>query len=279
MDRDAILPAPTGGRNTDPSVTRTVPCVGFLELLEKVSPGVREVRRQVPAYREWWEQQNETVLRSIELGGSGSGPLWIALGDSTAQGVGASAPDLGYVGLVLEALRVQEPRWQVVNLSVSGATVRQLLDDHFPRFNEVRRQLEVPTALVTCGIGANDLVPTPMARLVHDLGELVHRLPDGTVVLDLPNAIRPKKAALANVALRDVATSRAGAGGSSGSWSAEARASGGDAVQKGLQVLDLWGHTGGPWRTTRAADRYHPSDAGYRSWATVLAEALDVPLA
>ena len=35
------------------------------------------------------------------------GPLWVVLGDSTAQGLGAPTPDGGYVGQVLAGLREQ----------------------------------------------------------------------------------------------------------------------------------------------------------------------------
>jgi lysophospholipase L1-like esterase len=57
------------------------------------------------------------------------------------------------------------------------------------------------------------------------------------------------------VALRDVAASRA------------------------VTVVDLWSVSGGPRRTTCAADHYHPSDEGYRRWARALVEALPHPAA
>ena len=33
------------------------------------------------------------------------GPLWVALGDSAAQGLGTGAPDRGYAGQLLSLLR------------------------------------------------------------------------------------------------------------------------------------------------------------------------------
>jgi hypothetical protein len=73
-------------------------------------PGSRLRRQQVAAYASAWDAHH----------GDGSGPVWAVLGDSTAQGVGASAYDRGYVGLLAAHL----PEHQVRNLSVSGAGSR-----------------------------------------------------------------------------------------------------------------------------------------------------------
>lgn len=223
--------------------------MGLLDVLEKVSPGVREVRRQVPTHRTWWDEQNESALAA-----GGMGPWWVALGDSTAQGVGAPAPSQGYVGLVLDHLRRHDPAWRVLNLSVSGATTRDLLDTQLEALAAVEPRLGGPPALVTCGIGINDLVRTPLPRLVADLAELVRRLPADSVVLDVPRGLRPRKAGRANLALRDAA------------------------AEHPVQVVDLWTPSGSLGRRGWAADRYHPSVAGYAAWALALEAALGAQL-
>jgi acyl-CoA thioesterase-1 len=78
-------------------------------------PGVRKVHSQVAHYAAEWEAANGDAL-------AGAGPLWVVLGDSTAQGIGAPSWEEGYVGQLWRALDDgSERRWRVVNLSKSGA--------------------------------------------------------------------------------------------------------------------------------------------------------------
>ncbi|MEO5743679.1 MAG: hypothetical protein ABIQ53_03685, partial [Terracoccus sp.] len=60
--------------------------------------GVRlwHLRGEVARYGRYWAQPR----------GGNAGILYVALGDSTAQGIGASRPERGYVGLIAERLRV-----------------------------------------------------------------------------------------------------------------------------------------------------------------------------
>lgn len=60
-------------------------------------PSVARTARQVERYAEAWEASNARALAA-------EGPLWVVLGDSAAQGVGASSYDRGWVGLVLPRL-------------------------------------------------------------------------------------------------------------------------------------------------------------------------------
>ena len=94
---------------------------------------------------DFWTRQNENALAA-------DGPLWVVLGDSTAQGLGASSPLHGYVGQVLNALRRTGSPWRVLNLSRSGAQTRHVLEDQLPLVDGLT------PALVTCGIGSNDIL-------------------------------------------------------------------------------------------------------------------------
>jgi len=67
------------------------------------------------------------------------GLLYVALGDSSAQGIGASRPERGYVGLV--AQHVRESTGQpvlVINLSRSGARIDDVLDRQLPALRGLR---------------------------------------------------------------------------------------------------------------------------------------------
>ncbi|MGH9284785.1 MAG: SGNH/GDSL hydrolase family protein, partial [Acidimicrobiales bacterium] len=171
-------------------------------------------------------------------------PLWVALGDSTAQGVGASAYDRGYVGLVLAELRRRDARWRVLNLSRSGARIVEVVADQLPR-------LEAAGApdLVTCAVGANDLVRARLRRVLADLANLVEALPPGAVVATLPQGLGRRRTARVNTAIR--------------SWAGD----------NGLGVADVWARTGPPWAGKFAADAFHPNDTGYADWAAAVLEA------
>src|SRR5215468_5202219 len=60
--------------------------------------GVSAMREDCAVFARHWQDNNDQVLAL-------DGPLWVVLGDSTAQGLGASRPDGGYVGQVLADLR------------------------------------------------------------------------------------------------------------------------------------------------------------------------------
>src|SRR5262245_32878286 len=62
--------------------------------------GVSALRADCIEFADYWQAHNERVLREQK-----QGPLWVALGDSTAQGLGAPGPYGGYVGQALHQLR------------------------------------------------------------------------------------------------------------------------------------------------------------------------------
>ncbi len=209
-------------------------------LLRLAVPGVRQVHAQVAPYAKAWDAANATAL-------SGDGPLWVVLGDSTAQGIGAPSYDQGYVGQLRAALDEHSSTpWRVLNLSRSGARAADVVETQLPRLEAI----EPPPELVTCAIGANDMVPTPLPEVLASLREIMRRLPDGAVIATIPQGLRPPKAVEVNEVIRD------------------------EAPEAGLVVADVWAHTGPPWQGKLAADGFHPGLAGYTNWTKAFAEAL-----
>ena len=207
-------------------------------LLRRV-PAVRRSLDQVDRYAAQWRRSNEEALAA-------DGPLWVVLGDSAAQGVGASAHDRGYVGQVLARLRAEGTPWRVVNLSVSGARTAAVVDEQWPTAHDL------PADLVTAMVGGNDALRSPLATWLRSIDRLCAALPPGTVVSTTARGVFERKTRRANDHLR-------------------ARA-----AEHGLRVADLWAHTGPPYRGLYA-DGFHPNDAGYAQWAGALAEALGLP--
>lgn len=210
-------------------------------LLRRVHPGYARTSAMVLPYAEAWSAANETARE-------GAGPLWAVLGDSTAQGIGASRYDRGYVGGVLAWLieRSGQP-WRVVNLSRSGARAADVLAEQLPAMES----LSPPPALVTLSVGANDMLRrTPLARLEARLGAILDRLPPGAVVATLPQGLGRSRPVEVNEHLVR------------------------EAARRSLVVADLWGHTGPPWTGKFAPDGFHPNDSGYERWAAALIDAL-----
>ena len=208
--------------------------------------GVNAMRSDCAEFAGFWQAHNSRVL-------DGDGPLWVVLGDSTAQGLGAPSPALGYVGQVLAGLRRRTALpWRVLNLSVSGSVIRDVLDKQLAG-------LPGEADLVTCGIGVNDIMYTPPGRLFADMRSLVEAVPSGTVLLDLPVP--------------------------AGVWGLLGRASvpyvtrinrvlHSAALLRGLPVARVSAEFTAPWGGKFASDCFHPSQAGYRDWTRAVLGAL-----
>jgi lysophospholipase L1-like esterase len=201
-------------------------------------PGAAERRQQTDDYAAAWAADNTA-------GSQATGPLWVALGDSTAQGIGTSTREHSYVLVVLKALREQrDPTWRGVNLSRSGARVRDVIKEQLPRLEQLNPDL------VSCAAGANDLVPTPQRRLERDVRDLATRLPAGTLLANLPQGLAPRRAMRINALIAELV------------------------AEHDLVLVDLWSHTGPPWEGKFSHDHFHPNDAGYVGWAEAFLEAL-----
>jgi acyl-CoA thioesterase I len=208
----------------------------------KWTDGVTAMREDCIAFAGQWRQHNERAIAA-------DGPLWVVLGDSTAQGLGAPDPMSGYVGQVLRALRASTGlTWRVLNLSVSGALIRDVQRAQLPL-------LPAGRALVTCGIGANDILYTPPAKLFADLRALIDAVPDDTVLLDLPvpagfwgvlGRVSVPYVMRINRTIRDAAAAR------------------------DLTVAPVSECFVPPWAGKFACDHFHPSQDGYRDWARAL---------
>lgn len=222
--------------------------VGRGGFLLRALPPVRRSLDQVVAHAAVWDRRAASLL----AGPTGGAPLWVVLGDSTAQGVGLADPDEGYVGRVRRLLEQRDGHpWRVLNLSRSGAVLADLLDVQLPRVRALQEQGWQPD-LVTAVVGGNDLRKTPLDRLLAAVPGYVSSVPAGTAVATLPQGIKPARARATNALLLRLA------------------------AERGLPVVDLWAATGPPWRG-KYADGLHPNAAGVTDWVAAFARTLDLP--
>ena len=119
----------------------------FLRVLRILLTGVDKVENQIAPYAAGWHEKNLTAL-------AGSEPLWIALGDSISQGIGATSIEQGWIPQAQRLLAAQGLRYRVVNLSISGATTQDVLEREIPAINDI---FTTP-AVVTLFIGSNDVL-------------------------------------------------------------------------------------------------------------------------
>ena len=205
-------------------------------------PGVRAVQREVGPYAAAWERDNAEAVRS-------TGPLWVAIGDSMTQGIGATAHDRGYVGQLSEQLTHQNWRHRLVNLSVTGARVEDVLDRQLPALEALMASQGAP-ALVTAVIGSNDIfVRRYRERLLERFTEMLDRLPQGAVVSNLPNPHQEARQIDEMLQRRQ---------------------------REGRLVLaDMLRDGPRSWRGKLAADKFHPNDRGYAEMAAAFERAFD----
>lgn len=181
--------------------------------------------------------------------------VYVALGDSAAQGVGASRPENGYVGLLADELRASTGRpVLVVNLSVSGATAADVLT------GQVDRVEGYDPDVVTLAVGGNDAERTDPDAFAATMAEILDRLPPGTFVADVPDfGSGPRRPAAHELA---------------------ERTRGLLAEHDQLVPVALEAATASMGWGDYAGDFFHPSDAGYRVWADAFWTAMrgEVPV-
>ncbi|WP_353826700.1 SGNH/GDSL hydrolase family protein [Agromyces sp. SYSU T0242] len=196
----------------------------------------------LPVHSAWW-RDHAKVPGEV---------LYVALGDSAAQGIGASRPDHSYVGVLARDIRATTARSvRVVNLSVSGATVELAVRDQLPKLAKFRPDV------MTVAIGANDIAKWDEAGFERGIREIFATLPPHALVANLPFFYFPwheRKVLVANRIIREVAE------------------------EHGLTVVPLHHET--RYQSVRrmfthfAMDWFHPNDHGYGVWADAFRPSL-----
>lgn len=191
---------------------------------------------------------------------------YVALGDSTVEGIGASSADRTYVAHLYRRLRARYANARVENLGASGAMSADVLR------TQLDRAVALEPDLVTVSVGPNDLtggvrVEAYARNLEAILGRLASETGAVVVVNLLPDlAVTP----------RFRGTDREdGAGRLSLRFN---QALAGTARHHGVEIVDLY--TASRDEVPRrpylvASDGYHPSDQGYQRWAELMWDRIE----
>lgn len=210
----------------------------FVRVASRLSRGIRTVQAQVEPYAAAWRADNLAALDDPR-------PLWVVLGDSMAQGIGASSYRGGWAGHLADHHPELTAGYRLINLSFYGARVPDVLERQLPAM----RGLGTEPALITCVIGSNDLMSrTHRAGLPQSLDTLLGELPPGTIMGTQPGGHAPALDVNRRI---DRAV-----------------------VERGLVHAEFRDPRMRSWRGKLSPDHFHPNDRGYAAMAAIVAEAV-----
>ncbi|MGN6090342.1 MAG: GDSL-type esterase/lipase family protein, partial [Actinomycetales bacterium] len=222
------------------------------------------------------------------------GPLWVVLGDSTGQGVGASRYDAGWVGQVRDALAAGAATRPGPRADAGGST----------RDPELRTPLSTPPQ-APLSTPPRTPLSTPPRTPLSSPPRVLNLSQSGARLVDAVESQWPEVGRLSvqpalvtavigandlthtsvSLMLQGVATlARTLPVGAviatlPRGWRERKALVVNEGIRQvaadcGLRVADLWQVTGAPWRGYFAEDRFHPNDRGYARWAQAVLAAL-----
>ena len=177
---------------------------------------------------------------------------YLALGDSAAQGIGATNPMKGYVGLIANNIEGKSGKSvRIVNISKTGAKFDDYLKEQAPVIATLKPDI------ITIQIGANDIKLFNADEYRAKFKKVLKTLPDGTFVSNMP-----------------LFNSRPGstAGGKQGS----------EIIQEELRNYPNLHFVNLQQETTEhqsvfgfAPDLFHPNNISYKNWANAFLKEID----
>ncbi len=205
--------------------------------------GLLSMKASLSSYARYWHRQSTRGEFT-----------YVALGDSAAQGIGASSPERGYVGLLAHHIQITTRRSvRIVNLSVSGAKVADVTAKQVPQLKHYRPDL------VTVEIGGNDVIHYDAPTFSRDYDALATALPPDSIVSNLPYfGGRIRRGSEVSAANQVVAAA---------------------ARRHGLQMVDLYAKTKQDRSLlNNSYDLFHPSNRGYKNWEAAFWQVVEPTL-
>lgn len=203
-----------------------------------------------------------TFARDTFVGEAGAPAFtYLAMGDSTGAGWGAATLQATYPYLVAQAVAQRGFRVHIVNVAKGGATARDVAVNQLPSIAEVKPDL------ITLSVGANDTTHgTAPEDYRRDLNAILAALETSSarqiLAADTPDMFLAPALPLPL------------------SWVTARRARAQNAVLRELtrdsrvQIVELYEKGKLDESELYAADRFHPSSAGYARWARLFIERL-----
>lgn len=186
--------------------------------------------------------------------------VYVAIGDSSVEGIGASHHSKSYPSLVFEKIKLTHPECEYHNLGKSGDRIKHVVKNQLPQV------LNLYPDLVTVSIGVNDIrgrvklseFEKDLTYFVKTLQRetnakiIINNIPDFSALPTLPIYIRIASKILINRFNKSIEKIS-------------------DNFE--LTLVDIFKVSRQfckDWRKFISSDGYHPSDAGYALWAETI---------
>lgn len=202
------------------------------------------LRKRIEEYRKYWDAER----------GNNSELIYVALGDSAAQGIGASSPATSYVSLIGDYIsEVTGKSVKIVNISKTGAKLGDVIDTQLSQLSAYNPDF------ITVDIGGNDILGFSEERFHAEIKDICGRLPKRTLISDIPYFMHGK--------------AEVNAGAASCFLSDQAKDNNHIFIELHQSLRDRG------WKamiTDFAPDWFHPNDSGYRVWFESFKPGIDV---
>lgn len=186
--------------------------------------------------------------------------VYVALGDSTVEGIGASHPSKSYAALVHSDLSRHYAPVEYHNFGKGGARVSDVVA------TQLSKAVEAQPRLITLSIGANDIIKrtslrlfrTELQRLLQTLREqtpaliVMTNIPDFSFNNRIPASVKP----VVRLRIKQ--------------YNAIIRRA---AAANGAVLIDTFKESAATalrFPEAVSSDNFHPSDLGYTLWANVM---------
>src|SRR5581483_6586867 len=97
--------------------------------------------------------------------------VYVAIGDSTVEGIGASKPERNFASLIYASLKQEIKNAEYHNLGIAGDRVEDVLQ------KQVQKAIELKPDLIVLSVGANDIMQhRRMNSFKKEYDELIKQL-------------------------------------------------------------------------------------------------------
>jgi acyl-CoA thioesterase-1 len=190
--------------------------------------------------------------------------VFIAIGDSTVEGVGATHPSRSYTGIIYAMIKEQFPKATYHNFGKFGASSKSVIEE------QLDKAIALNPDLVTISVGANDInekvLPPKFGRNLRTIIETIQRETHAKIVINnLPDFTKSAAISLMHRKLSGLVISKYN-----------------KAIEKvtsqyDVFFIDLYKHSrvyAKHYPELIAEDKFHPSDFGYALWANTIMNAI-----
>lgn len=194
--------------------------------------------------------------------------VYVALGDSTVEGTGASAKERAYPSVIFQALRLHYPKSEFYNLGKGYSKISDIIN------SQIDEAIKINPSLITISIGANDVANhTRLSDFEKNLEEILNRLKNETsaeiVINSIPDLTATK---MFNRFQKVYGNYRIGLFNSIIEKSAQ---------KHQILFVDLYLQSkifANSYPEMISSDGIHPSDAGYALWANTILSTIQSQL-